>query len=109
MTFVVFDGFFCIYFAHTTRWPLLNTQINPTFNKASQYITLNYAESNVSFQSNVDSIINLKMFLKTGRNRVIQGDQIADRQGQGQGDTRLTLTPSVTTNSNYVIMVSETV
>jgi hypothetical protein len=31
----------------------------------------------------------------------------ADRQGQG--DTRLTLTPSVTPNSNYVIMVIETV
>jgi hypothetical protein len=26
---------------------------------------------------------------------------------QGQGDTRLTLTPSVITNSNYVIMVSD--
>jgi hypothetical protein len=30
---------------------------------------------------------------------------VADRQGQG--DTRLTLTPSVTPNSNYVIMVSD--
>jgi hypothetical protein len=29
----------------------------------------------------------------------------ADRRGQG--DTRLTLTPSVTPNSNYVIMVSD--
>jgi hypothetical protein len=29
----------------------------------------------------------------------------ADRQGQG--DTRLTLTPSVIPNSNYVIMVSD--
>jgi hypothetical protein len=29
---------------------------------------------------------------------------VADRQGQG--DTRLTLTPSVIPNSNYVIMVS---
>jgi hypothetical protein len=31
----------------------------------------------------------------------------ADRQGQG--DTRLTLTPSVIPNSNYVIMVIESV
>jgi hypothetical protein len=30
---------------------------------------------------------------------------VADRQGQG--DTRLTLTPSVIPNSNYVIMVSD--
>jgi hypothetical protein len=30
-------------------------------------------------------------------------------EDQGQGDTRLTLTPSVIPNSNYVIMVSETV
>jgi hypothetical protein len=29
----------------------------------------------------------------------------ADRQGQG--DTRLTVTPSVIPNSNYIIMVSE--
>jgi hypothetical protein len=29
----------------------------------------------------------------------------ADRQGQG--DTRLTLTPSVIPNSNYVVMVSD--
>jgi hypothetical protein len=35
-----------------------------------------------------------------------QSDRLAaDRQGHG--DTRLTLTPSVTPNSNYVIMVSE--
>jgi hypothetical protein len=27
--------------------------------------------------------------------------------GMGQGDTRLTLTPSVISNSNYVIMVSD--
>jgi hypothetical protein len=35
-----------------------------------------------------------------------QSDYLAaDRQGQG--DTRLTLTPSVIPNSNYVIMVSD--
>jgi hypothetical protein len=31
----------------------------------------------------------------------------AERQGQGQEDTRLTLTPSVIPNSNYVIMISD--
>jgi hypothetical protein len=37
---------------------------------------------------------------------VAQSDCLAaDRQGQG--DTRLTLTPSVIPNSNYVIMVSD--
>jgi hypothetical protein len=39
---------------------------------------------------------------------LVQSESLAaDRQGQG--DTRLTLTPSVIPNSNYVIMVIETV
>jgi hypothetical protein len=35
-----------------------------------------------------------------------QSDCLAANR-QGQGDTRLTLTPSVVPNSNYVIMVSD--
>jgi hypothetical protein len=36
--FVVFDGFFCIYFAHTTGWPLLKISRVP------------YRKSNIKFQ-----------------------------------------------------------
>jgi hypothetical protein len=56
--------------------------------------------------SNVQSVpARHQAFIDTP-NYLAQSDCLAtDRQGQG--DTRLTLTPSVIPNSNYVIMVSD--
>jgi hypothetical protein len=57
------------------------------------------------FQIQSDQKVSVNPIIST--QKATSNDQRVPADRQGQGDTRLTLTPSVTSDSNYVIMASD--
>jgi hypothetical protein len=63
--------------------------------------------ANCAFTQDIQSDQKVSVHLMITIQKVTSNVQSLAANRQGQGDTRLTLTPSVVPNSNYVIMVSD--
>jgi hypothetical protein len=81
-----------------------------TFTECTRTVCLcpklgDFLSSSIYIQGDQKVSVNLILTIQKVTSNVQSAPRHPDRQGQG--DTRLTLTPSVFPNSNYVIMVSD--